>query len=46
MRASKAELDELAKGVTVDPAFVEFVAAGRELRLNMVIGSDGFDYVI
>jgi 2,3-diketo-5-methylthio-1-phosphopentane phosphatase len=46
VRASKADLDELADEVEVDPAFVDFVAAGRELGLNLRIGSDGFDHVI
>lgn len=46
VRASKAELDELADSVTIDPGFGDFVDAGREFRLHMVVGSDGFDPLI
>jgi 2,3-diketo-5-methylthio-1-phosphopentane phosphatase len=46
VRASRADLDALADEVAVDPAFGEFVAAGRELGLKMVVGSDGFDPLI
>jgi 2-hydroxy-3-keto-5-methylthiopentenyl-1-phosphate phosphatase len=46
VRASKSELDEFADGVVVDPAFGDFVVAGRALGLRMVIASDGFDLVI
>src|SRR6202521_2215829 len=46
VRASKSELDELSDGVVVDPAFGDFVVAGRALGLRMVIASDGFDLVI
>ena len=37
VRASKSELDEFADGVVVDPAFGDFVVAGRALGLRMVI---------
>jgi len=46
VRASAADLDRIADEAAVDPAFVSFVAAGRELGLRMVIGSDGFDRII
>ena len=46
VRASVADLDRLADEVAIDPAFVDFVAAGREIGLPMVVGSDGFDHVI
>ena len=46
VHASAAELDELADGVAVDPAFTDFVATGRALGLSMAIGSDGFDRII
>lgn len=46
VRASAADLDQLADEVAVDPAFVDFVAAGRAAGLRMVIGSDGFDPII
>jgi len=46
VRASQADLDKLADQVEVDPDFVEFVAAGRELGLWLAIGSDGFDVII
>ena len=46
VRATQADLDELADSVAIDPAFPEFVAVGRELGLHMVIGSDGFDPII
>ena len=46
VQASPADLDRLADAVEVDPGFVDFVAAGRAMGLNMVIGSDGFDRII
>lgn len=46
VRASQGDLNQLADGVIVDPDFADFVAAGRELGLYMVIGSDGFDCII
>jgi 2-hydroxy-3-keto-5-methylthiopentenyl-1-phosphate phosphatase len=46
VRATPAELDALADQVEVDPGFADFVAAGREMGLRMVIGSDGFDRII
>jgi 2,3-diketo-5-methylthio-1-phosphopentane phosphatase len=46
VHASEAELDQLADNVAVDPAFADFVAAGIDLGLRMVVGSDGFDRII
>src|SRR5262249_24599977 len=46
VRATPAEMDRLADEVKVDPAFTEFVAAGRALGLQMVVGSDGFERII
>jgi len=46
VRASATDFDQLADEVKVDPAFVDFVATGRELGLPMMIGSDGFDHII
>jgi 2-hydroxy-3-keto-5-methylthiopentenyl-1-phosphate phosphatase len=46
VHASHAELDQLADGVALDPAFPQFVAAGRELGLSMAVASDGFDRII
>ena len=46
VRASKADFERLADEVAVDPSVTDFVAAGRDLGLRMVIGSDGFDLII
>lgn len=46
VRATRADFEALADAVPVDPAFADFVAAGRELALHMVIGSDGFEPLI
>jgi len=46
VRASVADLDQLADSIKVDPDFADFVALGRNIGLHMVIGSDGFDRII
>jgi 2-hydroxy-3-keto-5-methylthiopentenyl-1-phosphate phosphatase len=46
VRATRTDLEVLADDVPVDPAFGEFVAAGRELGLHMVVGSDSFEPLI
>ncbi len=46
VRATRADFEALADEVPLDPAFADFVAAGRDLGLQMVIGSDGFDALI
>jgi 2-hydroxy-3-keto-5-methylthiopentenyl-1-phosphate phosphatase len=46
VRASAVDLDHLADQATIDPGFVDFVAAGSKLGLRMVVASDGFDHII
>jgi HAD superfamily phosphoserine phosphatase-like hydrolase len=46
VRATRADFEALADEVPIDSAFADFVAAGRELSLHMVIGSDGFEPLI
>lgn len=46
VRASQADLEQLADEVAIDPGFCDFVAAGKELGLRMTVGSDGFDPII
>ncbi|HWP26183.1 MAG TPA: HAD-IB family phosphatase [Xanthobacteraceae bacterium] len=46
VRATRADFEALADTVPVDPAFADFVAAGCELGLHMVIASDGFEPLI
>jgi HAD superfamily phosphoserine phosphatase-like hydrolase len=46
VRATRTDFEILADAVPVDPAFADFVAAGREFGLHMVVGSDGFEPLI
>ena len=46
VRASAAELDDLADASPIDPDFADFVAVCRDLGLRPIIGSDGFERII
>lgn len=42
----KAELDACLAGITIDPAFADFVAYAQAQQLPLIIVSDGLDYAI
>lgn len=46
LRATRAELDRLVDGIRIDDGFADFVNAAEGLGLEVLVVSDGLDYVV
>lgn len=46
LRASRAELDRLIDAIHIDPGFPDFVRTAEALGVEVIVVSDGLDYVI